>query len=303
MPINASPKYLSAKKEYLAAQTTEQKIKCLKKMLATAPKHKGAENLLKQLKKRLKKLKESKEKHSKASGSTKKGIKKHDMQAVIIGKTNSGKSTLLSHLTNAKPTINPIQFSTTKPVIGMMPYAKTKIQLVENPAIDSEYYNKGLTNTADTVIIIIKDLGQLKEIRNSLKDNIPKNKQIIVFNKFSPFNKNQRKLKATLSSKKYNFIIIATDKKENYGKLQEKIFQSFDKIRIFTKEPKKDKSEKPIIMEPPTTVKDVAEKIKTGLSKKIKETRVTGPSSKFPNQQVGLKHKLKDKDIIEFKTK
>ena len=34
---------------------------------------------------------------------------------------------------------------------------------------------------------------------------------------------------------------------------------------------------------------------------KIKEVRVTGPSSKFPNQAVSLSHILKDKDIVEFR--
>jgi ribosome-interacting GTPase 1 len=49
-----------------------------------------------------------------------------------------------------------------------------------------------------------------------------------------------------------------------------------------------------------STVKDVAEKIFHGLSRNVKETRVTGPSSKFPNQKVSLEHTLKDRDIVEF---
>ena len=98
MPINAHPEYLAAENEYLAAQTTEQKILKLKKMIAVAPKHKGAENLLKQLKTRLKKLKYSKEKETKQSKHKGEGIKKEDMQAIIIGLTNSGKSTSLFFL-------------------------------------------------------------------------------------------------------------------------------------------------------------------------------------------------------------
>ena len=298
MPINASPHFEKAQREYESAQTTEQKIKSLKKMMALAPKHKGAENLNAQLRRRLAKLKYTKEKEIKSGKTTFKGIKKEDMQAVIIGYTNTGKSNLLSELTNASPTISPIQFTTTKPIIGMMYYNGTNIQLIENPAIKSEYYDKGLTNTADTILIIVKKLEEIENIKKYLEK--AKGKQIIVFNKFEKID--ARKLFAKLSSKRYNFVIISTKTKEGIEDLKEKIFESFDKIRVYTKEPRKEKSPKPIILEPNSTIKDVAEKILKGFSSKVKETKIWGPSSKFSGQKVGLKHKLKDKDIVEFKT-
>ena len=52
---------------------------------------------------------------------------------------------------------------------------------------------------------------------------------------------------------------------------------------------------------PDTTVKELSHKVFHSKIK-IKEIRITGPSSKFSNQVVGLKHKLKDKDIVEFHT-
>ena len=54
MPINAHPDFLAAEKEHLLAQTSEDKIKTLEKMVSLAPKHKGAENLRAQLKTKLK---------------------------------------------------------------------------------------------------------------------------------------------------------------------------------------------------------------------------------------------------------
>ena len=50
-------------------------------------------------------------------------------------------------------------------------------------------------------------------------------------------------------------------------------------------------------------VKDVAEKILKGFSNKVVETKIWGPSSKFPGQKVGLNHKLIDLDVVEFKTR
>ena len=298
MPINASPHYERAEVEYLNAQTTEQKIVCLKKMIVLAPKHKGAENLLKQLRTRLKKFKYSKEKENKAGKRTSIGIKKSDMQAVIVGKTNSGKSTLLKALTNAEPKINDYEFTTKAPVIGVMNYAGTQIQTIENPAIDSQYYDRGITHTADTILILVKDIESIKEIERYLEK--VQGKKIIILN--SP-NSDERKLTATLSSKKYNFAVVDLSTGRNIEELKEKIFQSFDKIRIYTKEPGKEKSQKPIIMKPNSSVFSVAEKILKGFSKNVKETKIWGPSSKFSGQKVGIQHKLKDLDVVEFKTR
>ena len=299
MPINAHPDYLAAEKKYHLNQTLEEKFKALEKMISLAPSHKGAENLRAQLKTRYKKLKEKIGKEKKKGKSAKKGIKKEDMQAVIIGMTNTGKSSLLSALTNANPKISEHNFTTKEPIIGMMGYAKTSIQLIEIPAFESEYYDRGLVHTADTILILIK---KIKNIEKELKK--VERKKIIVFNKIDLLNNQEkRKVSATLSSKKHNFILVSTKTKENLNELKNKIFQSFDKMRIYTKEPGKEKSKKPIIMKPDSTIKDVAEKILKGFSEKVKETKIWGPSSKFPEQKVGLQHKLKNLDVVEFKTK
>ncbi len=304
MPINAHPEYLEAEKEYHSAYGSDEKLKALEKMLSFVPKHKGAENLRAQLKTRYKKLKEEISK-SKKSSSKKQGIKKEEMQAVIIGLTNTGKSSLLSKLTNTNPEIADYDFTTKKPILGMMDYENVKIQLMEVPAFESNYYDKGLVNSADTILILINNISQIKEIEDDLKKS--KGKRIIILNKSDKLNfKEKRKISSTLQSKRYNFVLISTKNGEGIKNLKTKIFESFDKIRVYTREPGKKinkKNEKPMILEPNSTVKDVAEKILKGFSNKVKEARITGPSGKFLKQTVGLKHKLKDLDTIEFKTK
>ena len=101
----------------------------------------------------------------------------------------------------------------------------------------------------------------------------------------------KRKISATLKSKykKYEYVLISSKKQENIDKLKNKIFQSFDKIRIYTKEPsKKQRAPKPIILKKDSTVQDVAEKILKGFYKNIVQTKIWGPSSKFSGQIVGL---------------
>ncbi len=115
-----------------------------------------------------------------------------------------------------------------------------------------------------------------------------------------------RKLQATLSSKYKNTDFILWNKNKSKletKKLKEKIFKTFPIIRIYTKEPGKKASIEPMILKSGSKISDSAEKIRKGLSKNITQIRVWGPSSKFGGQTVGLEHKLKDKDIVEFKVK
>jgi len=297
---NQSPFYQKAEVKFLSAKTDEERLPALEEMIKECPKHKSSEKMLANLKTRYKKLKSQIEKTKKSGKSKHKGIKKEDLQAVIIGKTNTGKSSLLSLLTNAKPIIAEHDFTTRYPQIGMINFDGTSIQLIEVPAFESEYYDKGIVNTADTTLILINNLGQINEIEGNL--NKVKGKKIIVFN-IMDNSKDIRKISATLSSKKYDFVLISTKTKEGLEELKNKLFQSFNKIRVFTKEPGKEKTKRPIILNPKATVKEVAEKILKGFSSKVKETKIWGPSSKFSGQKVGLKHELMDLDVIEFKTR
>lgn len=303
MPVNAHPDYIYAEKEFLNAQNDEDKLRAMEKMISLVPKHKGAENLRAQLKLRYKKLKEKIIVEKKSKKGSRIGIKKEDMQAVIIGKTGTGKSSLLSLLTNAHPEIADYDFTTKVPIIGMMNYNGVNIQLIEVPAIESEYYDRGVVNSADSVLILITNISQISEIEKKLDKFM--GKKIILLNKIDLLSENEkRKIFATLQSRKYNFVLISTETKEGIEPMKEKLFQSFGKIRVYTKQPsEKQKTKKPIILNPNSVVKDVSEKILKGFSSKIKETRIWGPSSKYQGQVVGLNHKVKDLDVVEFKTK
>ena len=57
MVINAGPEYQKAEVEYSFARTPEDKLKALQKMLTLAPKHKGSESLLAEIKTKISKLK------------------------------------------------------------------------------------------------------------------------------------------------------------------------------------------------------------------------------------------------------
>lgn len=298
MPINAHPDYLAAEKEYLGARTKKEKLNSLKKMISKAPSHKGAENLRKLLNKRRKKLEKEISKPKKFKKISKK-IKKADMRVTIIGKTNTGKSSLLNCLTNKKAETKDSEFTTKIPTFGILNYKDIQIQVIEIPSTNYKK-NKDLIDSSDLIILLITNLNQLKEINSFLKE--VKVKKEIVFNKIDLLNKKQiKKISNTLSSPK-EFKMISIKNKIGINKLKEDIFKNFNKIRVYTKEPKKEKSKKPVILNQGAQIKDLYKKIFKDF-KKPREIRVWGPSSKFPGQKTSLEHFLKDSDIVEFKTR
>ncbi len=302
MPINASPEYYKAEKIYLEAKTIEEKIIRLEELIRVAPRHKGSENLLAGLRLRLKKLKEKQERSTKIGKSSKKGIRKEYFQCVLVGLPNSGKSSLLERLTNAKPKISAYPFTTIKPEIGTMEYQGVRAQIIDLPSIGSENLDQGLINNADCLIIVIEFLADMEKIFPYITK--AKGSQIVVINKIDLFSsEEQRKLEETIKSRKIPAIVISTLTNQNIENLKEKIFNEMHVIRVYTKEPGKPQTKEPIVLKENSTVRNVAESILKGLSNKIKETRLTGPSSKFSNQKVGLSHILKDKDIVEFHTR
>lgn len=301
MTINAGPEYFAVEKKYFAAKTPEEQIYWLEQMIRLAPKHKSSENFVANLKQRLKKLLEKQEKAKSSGKSSFKAIRKEGFQVVLVGFPSSGSSSLLSSLTNAKPIISEHGFTTKKPEVGTLDYEGIKAQVIDLPSIGSEFYDSGIVNTADLILIIITRLEELEKLIPLLSRAY--GKKLIAINKTDLLSEEQlRILEEKIKSKKLNAIPISCVSNYNIQKLKEAIFKNMSVIRIYTKEPGKPVSSIPLVLKENSSVQDAAESIFKGFSKRIKETRITGPSSKFPNQKVGLSHILKDKDIVEFHT-
>lgn len=300
---NQSPFYKQAEQKFHQATTDEERIICLETMIKECPKHKSSENMLRNLTTRLKKLKSNLIKQKKSGKGKQAGIKKAPMQCILIGLPNTGKSTIFKTLTNLAPKISPHQFTTYEPQLGTFKFEDVSIQIIDTPSFPN--HDKSLINSTDTILFVIDDIKQIKQAEQEF--NQGKAKTIIIFNKEDLLSENEkRKIEATLKSKykKYNYILFSqTPTETKLDELRQKIFATFPVMRIYTKEPKKSPSKEPMTLKQNSTLKEAAEKILKGMSKKIKRTRVWGPSSKFGGQTIGLDHILKDKDTIEFQTK
>lgn len=301
MPINAGYEYFNAEKAYEQAQGIENKIAALEEMIRVAPKHKGAENLLAELKTRLKKLREKQEKGRSVGKTSKKTIRKEGYQVALIGLTGVGKSALLAALTNARPLVSDTPFTTFDSEIGTMDYDGVKAQIVDMPAVGHKEFDNGLANTADCLLLVVEKIEDIEGLEKILPRAL--GRKIVVFNKMDLLSSEElRKLDARCKAKRLNYVIVSAFSRKGIDDLKQKIFSGMNSIRIYTKEPGKEASKIPVVLKEGSTVRDVAEKILKGFSARVKETKVTGPSAKFANQKVGLSHQLKDKDVVEFKT-
>jgi len=166
MPANLPAEAQKALARYQAARTPKEKLRALEEALSLIPDHKGTEKLRGRLKRRMAELRREIERRAAAKSGRRDYFtvaKEGAAQVAILGAANSGKSSLLRALTNAKPIVAPYQLSTTKPTPGMMLHQGIDVQLVELPAILTENLEEtqftgrslGLAKNADALIILL----------------------------------------------------------------------------------------------------------------------------------------------------
>ena len=163
MPANLTPEFIKARERFQAAQTPEEKLAALEEMLSTIPKHKGTDKMQADIKRRIAKLSAEKAQKKRGKSSGPDYIERAGAgQAVLVGPPNSGKSSLLAALTNARPQIADYPFSTVLPVPGMMSFEGVQIQLVDLPPITSEYTEAWVYNVireSDLVLLTLDGKG------------------------------------------------------------------------------------------------------------------------------------------------
>jgi len=305
MPINASPRYYAAELKYRKARSIEEKIEALKEMIREAPKHKGAENLLAQLRKRLAKLQAELERKSKKQASRFQEFsvaREAPLVVAIIGKTNSGKSALLNKLTGTHEKVSEFPFTTSKPVQGMIEWKGIKIQLVELPALvqDTIFQEKGpalfsVARICDLLMAVLDGTQPLEEQREFILEELKKanlgNKPILwIINKADL---------TKLSIDKKNELAVSALTEFNLDKIASKLWGLSNLMLIYLKKPKA--KPEPFALEKKSTVRDLIEEVNESWLKKFKYARIWGKSVKFPGQQVGLEHVLAEGDQVELK--
>jgi small GTP-binding protein len=171
MPTNLPPEAKNKWEEVEATKNPREKLRLLEEFLSLVPKHKGTAKLCVNVKKQIKDLKkeiEEKKKKKAARSGPKAFIEKEGAaQIALIGMTKSGKSSLLSALTNAKVEISPDPYATREAVPGIMNYQDIQFQIIEAPALmegsaDGKAWGLqtlGIARNADGLILVV-DVSQ-----------------------------------------------------------------------------------------------------------------------------------------------
>lgn len=300
MPANLPPQYFSLSAKLKEAQTTEEKLSILEEMLAMIPKHKGTERVQKDLKTKIAKLKKETQITKKAKKELIYVVKKEGAgQIVITGPPNSGKSSLLNTLTNAKAKVADYPFTTTLPQPAMMPYDNILIQLVDTPPLTKDFcpgWLKEIFKNADGILLVFdlfkedleKEIEEFQEILKNL--GIEKKKILLAGNKVDLV------LKEIPSYIKK----ISALKKIGLEDLKKEMFEMLEIIRVYSKEPSKGPDfARPFTLRKGTQVIDLAAKIHYDLVSKFKYAKLFKKKSKKP-LIVGKDYLLEDGDIIEI---
>ena len=303
MPANLPPHFHTLSAKLKETKDPEEKISILEELLAIVPKHKGTEKIQKDLKRKIAKLKKQKPKKTKGRTLSYSIPKEGAGQVVIIGPTNSGKSSLLNNLTNAKAKIASYPFTTKIPRPAMMPYENILIQLIDTPPLSKEFsppWLKEILKQADLLIAVFdsskeninQNIQNFKEILNNWKID----KKIIFVGNKTDLEKSQRNLETV------NIRAISCLKKLGLEDLKKEIFESLEIIRIYTKDHNKNPDfENPFTLKKNSRLIELASKIHKDFSSSFKYAKLFKPNSKR-SRIIGKDYILQDGDIIEIHT-
>jgi len=163
---------------------------------------------------------------------------------------------------------------------------------IEEETIKQLMHQRGYTNAE----VVIREEMDLDRFIDGLMRNRKYVPAITTINKADMLSDEKR----AEYEEKYD-LLMSAEKGLNLDELKEEIFKGLGLIRIYLKEKGEDPDkEEPLIMKEGNTVEDALDILPGDMRDRFKKAKVTGESSKFPKQKVGMEHELMDEDILEL---
>ncbi|RKU37862.1 GTP-binding protein [Candidatus Poribacteria bacterium] len=313
MPANLPPTYYKLKHEHEAAKTDAERLVLLEEMLRIVPKHKGSEKVVADLRRRIARIK----KGAAATGGKKgarKGYSEHIPkqgagQIVLLGPPNGGKSQILAAFTKAKPAVSPTPYTTTAPLVGMLPYENIQFQLIDTPSLMPDFVSPTvltLARNAELVLIVLslasdELLDDLEMVLAVLDEaGIGEEKPLVVANQLDATDADARlDILSEFYGQSVQLYPISARTGAGKEDLLKALYGALDILRIYPKAPGKPiERDAPIVLPVGATVLDAA----TGLHKDFAEfrfARIWGPHW-HDGQPVSRNDAVYDGDVVEF---
>ncbi len=328
MPANLPPQYHKVEEEYRKAPTTEKRLEKLRELFRLLPKHKGTERLQSDLKQRMSQLKEELER-GKTAG--KKAGPGHHVpregagQVALVGPPNSGKSSLLAALTNARPEVAAYPFTTRAPQPGIMMWHEVPVQLVDLPPVSSDFVEAWLPNvirSADSVLLVVDlssddvaeaalaVLNRLDGAHTELVAELPYDvedesirhlRTVMVGNKRdAPGAGDRLEIVREWFADKFPMVACSAHSGEGLETVRTAAYHLLGVLRVYTRAPGKpvDRT-KPFTLPVGSTIIDLAKVIHRDFEHTLKSARIWG-TGVFDGQTVKRDHELRDGDVVEL---
>ncbi len=312
MPANLPPQYFEAERDFRQAKSPAEKITALEEMLAIMPKHKGTDKLRAELRQRIAKLTQAAGKKLATQRASMVIPKEGAGQVAIIGPPNSGKSQLVSTITNASPAVAEYPYTTQSATPGMMEFKNIKVQLIDTPPLSTQpapWWLPPILRRADALLAVIdlskSPLEQLEILTSQLEQmriTTGQNARVLIAANKVDLDNTRPNYTALKNRYERQLPVIAISAKEGTGleELKRKIFEVLDIIRVYTKTPgKKPDFDDPIILEKGSTLADAAAAVHKDFQARLKYARIWG-SGKHDGLMVRRDHILEDEDVIEL---